>query len=278
MSFLSVEPQSRAVLESHSNSILSQFDTHLKIIQNRYLAFFEERQQIEVTYIDSLRKLHRNATTVDASFDARFEPTNIRSAWSSQPLRLVEASTHQTLVNTLDRDVIKPLKRLKETKDATRKRIRGDLKGSAETYADYAEKTIRWFQQAFLKKYHPQEYDHSPEVSQRPQVVRNKSFGGKVSALFRGRREDSREPQLQAQLAKANMSRFEEGIYGIIHEFQLDLQKMHSELVDDDDYRKPLPTQRVSMDRIEDLGDGYITTRVKYGDLEKRAATEVKTA
>jgi hypothetical protein len=43
MSFLSVEPQSRVLLESHSNSLLAQLDTQLGIIANRYLAFFEER-------------------------------------------------------------------------------------------------------------------------------------------------------------------------------------------------------------------------------------------
>jgi hypothetical protein len=43
MSFLSVEPQSRVLLESHSNSLLAQLDAQLGIIANRYLAFFEER-------------------------------------------------------------------------------------------------------------------------------------------------------------------------------------------------------------------------------------------
>jgi hypothetical protein len=43
MSFISVEPQPRAVLESHSNSLLAQFDTRLGIIADRYLAFFQER-------------------------------------------------------------------------------------------------------------------------------------------------------------------------------------------------------------------------------------------
>jgi hypothetical protein len=42
-----------------------------------------------------------------------------------------------------------------------------------------------------LKKYHPQKYASSSEALQRPDDVRNKKF--KVSALFRGRREDLRE-------------------------------------------------------------------------------------
>ncbi|KAN0123661.1 hypothetical protein V8E53_015920, partial [Lactarius tabidus] len=61
MSFISVEPQSRALSESYSNGLLAQFDTQLEIISDRYLDFFQERRRIEATYIDSLRKLHGKA-------------------------------------------------------------------------------------------------------------------------------------------------------------------------------------------------------------------------
>lgn len=43
MSLISTEPQSRAALEGHSNSLISQFDTQLEIIVDRYLSFFQER-------------------------------------------------------------------------------------------------------------------------------------------------------------------------------------------------------------------------------------------
>jgi hypothetical protein len=43
MSFISVEPQSRALSESYSNGLLAQFDTQLEIISDRYLDFFQER-------------------------------------------------------------------------------------------------------------------------------------------------------------------------------------------------------------------------------------------
>jgi hypothetical protein len=43
MSFLSIEPQSRVVLENYSNSLLAHLDSHLGIIADRYLAFFQER-------------------------------------------------------------------------------------------------------------------------------------------------------------------------------------------------------------------------------------------
>lgn len=43
MSLISTEPQSRSVLEGHSNSLISQFDTQFEIIVERYLSFFQER-------------------------------------------------------------------------------------------------------------------------------------------------------------------------------------------------------------------------------------------
>jgi hypothetical protein len=43
MSFITVEPQSRVALASHSNVLLAQFDAHLGIIADRYLDFFQER-------------------------------------------------------------------------------------------------------------------------------------------------------------------------------------------------------------------------------------------
>jgi hypothetical protein len=80
---------------------------------------------------------------------------------------------------------------LKESNDETRKQIEEYLKSSAAMYADHAENKISKLQQAYLKKFH----SHSTEVSQRPDDIRNKRFGGKVSALFRGRREDLRESE-----------------------------------------------------------------------------------
>ncbi|KAH8996989.1 hypothetical protein EDB86DRAFT_3243261 [Lactarius hatsudake] len=255
MSFLSVEPQSRAVLESHSNSLLAQFTIQLRIIVERYLAFFQERRRIEATYVDSLRKLHRKANTIDASFDPRAEPTTTRAAWDTvrDDLKraVAEASTQQAFVDILDNDVIKPLRTLKvsqkhlvrkgvpvltirvwkETKDETRKRIEEDLKGTAAKYADYAENTISKLQRAYLKKYYPQQCAHSTDASQCPQDIPNKRFGGRVSALFRSRREDSRDPEPT---------------------------KSGSEEVSDDDYRRAVGRlHTLRLIRAENLGEGY---------------------
>ena len=78
-----------------------------------------------------MRKLHRKATTVDASFDARFEPTDTRAAWDRvrdnlehgmrlhildsvlEPTGVAEANTQQAFVDVLDNDVIQLLQTLK---------------------------------------------------------------------------------------------------------------------------------------------------------------------
>ena len=69
----------------------------------------------------------------------------------------------------------------------TRKQIEKSLRLSTAKYADHVENKILKLQQAYLKKDHPEQV---------PEDVRNKRFGGKVSALFRGLREDLREPEL----------------------------------------------------------------------------------
>ncbi|KAH9029694.1 Rho GTPase activation protein [Lactarius pseudohatsudake] len=225
MSFISVEPQSRVFLESHSNSLLTQFDIQLEIIADRYLAFFQERRRIEVSYISSLRKLHREATVVDAPFDPRAEPTTTRTAWdkvrdsleggtrlhilnrSLGQTAVAEANTQQAFVEILDND---------QTGDRTRKRVEGSLEDSAAKYANHAENTILKLQQAYLKKHHPRQ--HSQDGP------------NKRSGNGDGRQEDleGREP-----------SKSEEGIADIIQRSAVAL----------------LNTFRLK--RVENLEDGY---------------------
>ncbi|KAH9165418.1 hypothetical protein EDB89DRAFT_2246716 [Lactarius sanguifluus] len=171
---------------------VAQIATQRQIVANRYLAFFQERRSIEATYIDSLRKLHRKAKTVDASSDPRAEPTTTRAAWDKLRDNLEkEANTQQAFVDILENDVIKPLESLKETKAQRGKQIEEDLKESSAKYADYAENTVSKLQEAYSKKSHPQ---HSTDLPRRSQGTTNKGFGRGLSALFR-RREDSRAPE-----------------------------------------------------------------------------------
>ncbi|KAH9021328.1 hypothetical protein EDB84DRAFT_1580899 [Lactarius hengduanensis] len=191
MSFMS-EPQSREVLEQHSHKLLAEFDTQLRIIADRYLAFFQRRRSIEAVYINSLRKLHHDASQLDPSPNPRIEPTTTRAAWNK-----IRDNLEEHFVNTLDTDVIGPLATLKASRerlidvgicsnvapskkemgDQTRMRIRENLKNHSQAYMDHVENNISRLKQAYLKKYG----GHSQDAS-------NNWFGGKVSTLFRGRR------------------------------------------------------------------------------------------
>ncbi|KAH9037701.1 hypothetical protein EDB84DRAFT_1128646 [Lactarius hengduanensis] len=276
MSFISVEPQSRVFLESHSNSLLTQFDIQLEIIADRYLAFFRERRRIEVSYISSLRKLHHEATAVDASFDPRAEPTTTRAAWDKVRDSLEgEVNTQQAFVDILDNDVIKPLATLKETEDQTRKRVEEGLEESAAKYADHAENTILRLQQAYLKKHNPRQYPQSTDVLQYSQDVPKKRFGNRVSvfAQFGGLQED---------------------LGG--------LEPSTSEEVSDDRRRRAVSLlNTLRLKRVENLGDGYdcleglvftstvqnvlvkymdslTTTYTKHGNLAMSISAEVEKA
>jgi hypothetical protein len=154
----------------------------------------------------------------------------------------------------------------KQTNNETRERIEKDLKRSTAWYADHAENEISKLQQAYLKKHHPVE-SHS-EVLQRPEDVRNKRFGGKVSALFRGRREDLREPELDRKVAKPAMS--EEGIADITHAFLGSLLSQSSGLVSDDDYRFAVSRLNIRRwMRVENLEDGYhVSATLCYDNID----------
>ncbi|KAI9430906.1 Rho GTPase activation protein [Lactarius indigo] len=280
MSFLSVEPQSRVLLDNYSNSLLVQFDTQLGVIADRYLAFFQERRSIEATYIESLRNLHHKAKTVDASFDPQAEPTTTRAAWEKVRDNLErEANTQQAFVDILDNDVIKPLITLKKTKDQTGKWIEEDLKESATEYADYAENTVSKLQQAYFNKHHSR--------------YSEKRVGARTSTLFRGRQEGSQEPELDKS---------EEGIAEIAPRFRLSSLNWIYELVSDDDCRRAIRLlNNLRFMRVETLEDGYdcleelvftpviknvlvkymngmVTARTLHDDLAMITRTEVEKA
>jgi hypothetical protein len=151
----------------------------------------------------------------------------------------------------------------KETNEKSRKRIEKGLKESTAKYADHVEKDISKLQQAYLKKYHPLK-SHSTEVLQRPEDGRNKTFGGKVSALFRGRRE---EHELAKQIAKPAMS--EEGIADTTHGFQVILLSQPSGLVSEDDCRFAVSMlNERRWIRVEYLEHGYrVSGPLSYGGI-----------
>ncbi|KAH9027950.1 hypothetical protein EDB85DRAFT_1972361 [Lactarius pseudohatsudake] len=245
MSLISTEPQSRAALEGHSNGLISQFDTQLEIIVERYLSFFQERRSVEETYVDSLRNLHLKAYVTDTSFDPRIEPTTTRAAWNKVRGNLErESKARQAFVDTLDVDILKPLTALKESLAQTRKRLKEELRTSAEEYANHAESTLSKLGRVYLKKY--QDYVRPAEILRRTPdpSTSNKRIGSRFSSLFRGRRETE---DTESDVAEPE------------------------EVVSEDDCRKAVHTLNVlRLRRVEILEDGYeslerlvLTTTIK---------------
>ncbi|KAH9038036.1 hypothetical protein EDB83DRAFT_2524610 [Lactarius deliciosus] len=277
MSFISVEPQSRVFLESHSNSLLTQFDIQLEIIADRYLAFFQERRRIEVSYINSLRKLHREATVVDAPFDPRAEPITTRTAWDKVRDSLEgEAKTQQAFVDILDNDVIKPLATLKASQELSfwrEKRIEEGLEESAAKYADHAENTILKLQQAYLKKHNPRQYAQSTDVSQGSQDGLNKRFGNKVSALFGGRQEDlgGFKPSKSDEVSDDDCRR----AVALLNTFRL---KRVENLGDGYDCLGRLVFTPIVMDVLVNYMDGLTEACTKRGNLATNTGAEVENA
>ncbi|KAH9032135.1 hypothetical protein EDB85DRAFT_2145695 [Lactarius pseudohatsudake] len=276
MSFISVEPQSRVDSESHSNSLLAQIATQRQIVANRYLAFFQERRSIEATYIDSLRKLHRKAKTVDASSDPRAEPTTTRTAWDKLRDNLdKEANTQQAFVDILDNDVIKPLESLKasrelfERKAQRGKQIEEDLKESAAKYADYAENTVSRLQEAYSKKKSlPQD---STDVPRRSKGAANKGFGSKFSAIFR-RREESRAPEpAKSEVSDDDCRRAIRLLNG--------LRLNRAEILKDGyDCLEELVFTTTVKNAIAKYMDGMVVACVKYDNLAMSTRAEVEKA
>ncbi|KAH8986370.1 hypothetical protein EDB92DRAFT_1949284 [Lactarius akahatsu] len=267
MSFISVEPQSRVFLESHSNNLLTQFDIQLEIIADRYLAFFQERRRIEVSYISSLRKLHREATVVDAPFDPRAEPTTTRTAWDKVRDSLErEANTQQALVDILDND---------ETEDRTRKRVEEGLEESAAKYADHAENTVLRFQQTYLKKPNPRQYAQSTDVLQYSQDVPNKRFGNRrsVSAQFGGQQEDlgGLEPSTSEEVSDDRRRR----AVSLLNTLRL---KRVENLGDGYDCLEGLVFTPTVQNVLVKYMDGLTTTYTKHGNLAMSIGAEVEKA
>ena len=92
MSFLSVGPQSRVVLESHSDSLLAQFDTHLQIIADRYLAFFQERSVDVIRVFCITLPIQFSGEELRYPSQFCFEKLNPPSIWADSGFIYLEVS------------------------------------------------------------------------------------------------------------------------------------------------------------------------------------------
>ena len=89
-----------------------------------------------------------------------------------------------------------------------------DLYGSASWYARHAENKVSRLQQAYLRKYQPQRYAYSANVSQRPQEDPYDEFGSMSSAPYG-------LPKYWQGFESASAVPSDEGIADVTHSFQL---------------------------------------------------------
>ncbi|TCD68833.1 hypothetical protein EIP91_009700 [Steccherinum ochraceum] len=150
----SQEPQTpRASTSDIPDSPVALFDSHLRILNDSYITFFQERRRIEEIYVDSLIKLHKKAKSIDLYLDSRSESTSARGAWTEIRENIErEADTRVAFISTLSTEVLNPLLSLKETQERIRKRIREDLKDAITAHADYSENVYPKLKRAYLKK------------------------------------------------------------------------------------------------------------------------------
>ncbi|KAH9011514.1 hypothetical protein EDB83DRAFT_2322165 [Lactarius deliciosus] len=140
------EPQSRVVLDGHSNGLIAQYDIHPKVLADRHLSLFCER--FYSYSVDSSRKLYHKVKVVDVSSDSIELNTTQSGVEQSQG----QSRIRQAFMNSLGIDVINPLATLKDTHDNARWHVKDDLKDSAATYADYAENTLPKVQEGVFQK------------------------------------------------------------------------------------------------------------------------------
>ncbi|EJF66392.1 RhoGAP-domain-containing protein [Dichomitus squalens] len=143
----------RVVSGDAAQSATALFDTHLRLLNESYLAFFIERKRIEEQYIASLMKLHLKSKSLDAFMDDRVEHSTTRAAW----IEIVdnverEAGAHRALADSVYVDVIEPLNNFKEEQERIRKRIREDVKDAITAHSDYAENTLPRLKRNYIKK------------------------------------------------------------------------------------------------------------------------------
>ncbi|TFK93518.1 RhoGAP-domain-containing protein [Polyporus arcularius HHB13444] len=143
----------RAPSVDAAHNATALFDTHMKVLSDSYLAFFQERKRIEENYVASLLKLHRKSKSIDSYMDDRMELSTSRVAWNEITDNVErEAGTHTAFLESLGTHVIDPLSNFKEEQDRIRKRIRDDVKEAINAHTDYAENVLPRLKRTYLKK------------------------------------------------------------------------------------------------------------------------------
>ncbi|GAA5845939.1 hypothetical protein JCM3766R1_000866 [Sporobolomyces carnicolor] len=110
-----------------------------------YLLFLKRRQELELDYVDGLRKLSpQSSQTPDPEPELHAQiPTTWRQSWIEVRASLEdEAQSHRMAAEGLDR-LIQKLTHLRDDRERIRRRIREDSRTTATEYAEYKQVVSR---------------------------------------------------------------------------------------------------------------------------------------
>ncbi|CEQ39215.1 SPOSA6832_00716, partial [Sporobolomyces salmonicolor] len=164
-----------------------------------YLAFFKRRQEIELDYVDALRKLSARTQQGDRSFDDEAHahiPTSWRKAWLDvRSTAEDEARSHRITAEGLERLIAtlgnfrdNRLTPAAEEQDRIRRRIREDLRTTATEHSDYKNVVSR-LRKTYERKV--EELQNHEEAEALKEHEREKETHGARSPAYSSAKEEA---------------------------------------------------------------------------------------
>ncbi|GAA5877419.1 hypothetical protein JCM1840_006095 [Sporobolomyces johnsonii] len=156
-----------------------------------YLAFLKRRQEIELDYVEALRKLSVRTQQGDrAAFDDEAHahiPTSWRKAWLDvRSTAEDEARSHRIAAEGLER-LIATLGNFRDNRDRIRRRIREDLRSTATEHSDYKNVVSR-LRKTYERKV--EELQHHEEAEALKEHEREKEAHGARSPAYSSAKEE----------------------------------------------------------------------------------------
>ncbi|GAA5951287.1 hypothetical protein JCM3765_002435 [Sporobolomyces pararoseus] len=153
-------------MDDHQSALIRELDG--------YLLFLRRRQEIELDYVESLRKLSNRSTQTNSA-DSENElhsqiPTSWRQSWFEVKTSLEdESQSHRMAAESLEK-LIQKLTHFRDDRDRIRRRIREDLRTTATEYSEYKQ-VVNRLRKTYERKVeelsHHEEAEHLKELHER---------------------------------------------------------------------------------------------------------------
>ncbi|GAA5998094.1 hypothetical protein JCM5350_002373 [Sporobolomyces pararoseus] len=153
-------------MDDHQSALIRELDG--------YLLFLKRRQEIELDYVESLRKLSNRSTQTNSA-DSENElhsqiPTSWRQSWFEVKISLEdESQSHRMAAESLEK-LIQKLTHFRDDRDRIRRRIREDLRTTATEYSEYKQ-VVNRLRKTYERKVeelsHHEEAEHLKELHER---------------------------------------------------------------------------------------------------------------